>query len=183
MVTNDNPKNHIRYKIDKPITGEHAQQIKYNYDPAQSAEILDFALTIENLKNIFMVGITRAIYIITHLKKYDQTVLDKYYSIKATNVCLNEHYHAIISKYSEVNYKLEGYDYWITRKEATNLLKISHNSFDLCVNKKNCSYIDYSDLYKRYYEPDVKYLINKSNTIKAQLRKKIYLKNKAVKQN
>lgn len=175
MTTANNPKSHLRYTTDIPITGEHAEQIKYNYDPSLSGEILDYVLTIRDLKCIFRVSKNRADELMKSIKaKHDITVLDKYYSITAANICLNEYYRSIKGKYDGVNYKLKGYDFWITRKDATLKLQISHNAFKECVRCSNCSYIDYSHLYKRYYEPDLEYLFKAPRTINAQRRKKVY---------
>lgn len=175
MATNNNPLKHLRYTTDVPITGEHAEQIKYNYNPSLSAVVLDYVLTIQNLKCIFMVSHDRAIQLMDNIKaKHCETVKDKYYSIKAANLCLKEYYKSINKKYEDVNYKLQGYEYWITRKDATKVLNISHNAFDQCVNNENCSHINYSKLFVRYYKPDLEHLLKNPETIKSQRRKKAY---------
>lgn len=176
MVANKNPRKHPNYVEDIPITGEHAQQIKYYYNPSRSAEILDCVLTIDDLKKIFKVGAERAKCLINEIsKKCSKTVIDTYYSISCANICLKKHHKIAEKLHDGVDYKLEGYDYWITRKEATEILDISHNCFENCVSTSNCTHIDYSNLYIRYYKKDVEYLAAQDDIIVPRRRKKVYL--------
>ncbi|MFR8206661.1 MAG: hypothetical protein ACLU99_10345 [Alphaproteobacteria bacterium] len=110
-------------------------------------------LTIDDLKKIFKVGAERAKCLINEIsKKCSKTVIDTYYSISCANICLKKHHKVAEELHDGVDYKLEGYDYWITRKEATEILDISHNCFENFVNARNCTHIDYSNLYIRYYK-------------------------------
>ena len=114
------------------------------------------------------------------------TVLRTYFDINSVNVYLEQHHHLIKDKYADVDYALIGYEEWKTRKEAIDILEISHNAFHNLVTSNNCSYLNYLEetlrsakdkkhyKYYRYYENDLKHLKNTRLVKEAQGRKTKY---------
>lgn len=163
----ENPNKRIggNYIIKQALTGEQPLQIKisdkdrtYNYtDPTityYEDEEADFVLIPKDLEYIFKLDKDT---ISQYFKKqekisqtqgyetqnYRSTILRTYFSIKSANHYLAIHHHSIKHKHENVDYTCVGYKHWITRAEATNELKISHNAFHNLVKPSNCSYINY----------------------------------------
>lgn len=197
-IQNENPNNQIgnQYNIKQEITGKNPLQLEikkkgqyyYGYEP-------EYILIKSDLANILKVDrksinkhfsrnkikwkfVDQDGNIQNDKIKNDKTVLRVYYSIISTNEFLNFHHHSIKNKHTSVNYDCEGYDYWINRREATDLLDISHNAFPELVVSENCSYINYISGYNRYYRPDLEYLKTTEKIKKFQAKKNTYKTNK-----
>ncbi len=205
-ITIENPHNRIggNYKIKCPLTGEQPLQIElkdntrvYNHD---ENDVPSFVLILKDLEHIFNLDKkTIKKYFLNNgpinrtkgceIKNIDRqnTVLRTYFCIDSVNTYLAQHHHPVKSKNVDVDYTLKGYEHWITRKEATDLLEISHNSFHTLVKPTNCSYLNYVDnglcsskdnksyKYHRYYKPDLTCLKTRHLITSAKDRKLKYL--------
>ncbi len=200
QTTNPNNKIGENYKIKQELTGKTPLQIEikdlnrsYDYDTK------DFVLIKEDLAQILNID-RKTVNThfckknkIRHLKtekdaclEIEGTVLRDYFSISSVNTYLNKNHHFVdnnaaqLSKKSDglltekdkINYDLKGYKHWVSRRFATEMLKISHNAFDSVITGKNCSYLSYSC--SKYYKPDLEYLQKSFNIKRVQKRKEKY---------
>ena len=187
LIRSKNPNKTINgnYRETRSITGLYARQVTYNpkvrrythlgyvYSTKDVAEIFDIDFnTASDLMNRFG-GIFKI-----------KTVLDNYYSDKATNVCLRRYHHyknkKVFQKYSTVDYLCDGYKWWYNRKEAMNFLGIKKAAFYSHI-AENCLYINYAKGAPRYYLPELEYFKNLPEIQKIAKRK--YHKNNMLNTN
>lgn len=167
------PKKKIKhYDVVNEITGEKPMQICCKYDIECKIENSEYCLTLRELAEIFNVSQTSGIILLDQYKDFhpEITILSKYYSILATNKCLQEYYYPIKKKHSGVNYKLKGgYKNWIKRNKALSKLNIGRDAFytQIWGGKKmtqqcleSCSHIEYAKNAPQYYIRDIEFLAN-----------------------
>ncbi len=195
------------YEIVQPLTGDTPQkvalkdeEILYYHD---DRTIADFILVKKDLAQIFNLDlktvkkyflqkskIDKMSVDVLKIKKeyaltwedihltYKSTVLRDYFSLDSTNALLKKGLKKIKEQHPGVDYSRQGYKYWVTRLEATQFLKISHNAFLNSVNGSNCSRVEYIPGYSKYYAPDIEYLSTTTIIKRAVKRKQKYINNK-----
>lgn len=181
LTRNINPNKTIdgNYKETRPITGKYPRQVTAYFRQHRERSDTDDVFTIKDLSQIFYIDSKTAINLMERFRAtYTETVLRCYYSVKATNACLEKYHHyKIENEYAEVDYLLGGPDYWCTRKEALVILGIRRSVFHAHIAQNN-PYINYAEKAPKYYKPVLEYLSN-TDTIK-KLSKRKYNKNKTL---
>lgn len=159
----------------RPITGAHARQVSPNPDINRDTEV-GYVYSLRDLADIFNVDFYTAMDLMIRFGNEFTitTVINNYYSAQATNDCLNAYHHYkdkhTDEKYSNVDYTLEGYKQWCTRKQALEVLGIKKAAFYSHV-ARHCLYIDYAKGAPKYYIPELIYLKETMKIKRIRLRK------------